>query len=389
MFEVGSARGAHVIDPTDISFRSRSRPKLSNMSLQAPRAFDAGHPPLHDPVVRRIGLLLAVLLVTACSGRMAVRSTVLMPPELPVRVFPEIAVVPGAGPNDRELAQAIAAHLAASTESRVESLDEEQLEARRAHGELGPASAVLRVTSRIIEATRPMLRTRPETACSPWRCTTQPRTVVDDVPVVFGVLVLRVEEGRSQRVLEELTLEEREEGADPLSMRMRVALRLRRRAIALVDSGEQHVEVELAAVGDRDVSAALDAIQQGRAAEGRAALERIVGGASFAQRPDDDRAKVLFNLGQARRLEAHAYARARRVAPAEIEDRLAAAERAIQDALRLRPEAMYARAIRQIADERRARARLRAQEDAASHNFALDRAPDVPEPPPAYRTDDQ
>lgn len=331
---------------------------------------------LHRVLVASLGALA----LTACGGTVRVGALVPVAPELPVRVFPQLAVVHGTAPDDLEVADAIAAHLRASgTGTRVEHLDEDALEARRARGSFGPASAVLQVGTRVLETTRASFVTRPETVCTAYGCQTYRRTMVQDLPVVVGVLVLRVSEGRSGRLLQELRLQEREEGSDALAMRLRVLQRLRQRALTTIDPGERQVHVELLDVGDPEVRAAIDAIQAGHAHEGRVALERVVARPGFASRSSQQRARVLFDLGQARRLES-------RGGPIEAEEeRLETAEETIRSALRVHPEAVFAQALEQIAEERTARARLRAQAEAASHNFALDRQPTMPEPPPGYR----
>jgi hypothetical protein len=332
--------------------------------------------------VYRLGPLVAALIATGCDHRLVVRTTVPVPPTLPLGVYPEIAVVPGAAPEALELAQAIASHLAVSTLSRVERIDAVRFQTLRREGLLGRAAVVLHVDTRMLETTRPSFRTRPQTMCGPWGCTTQPRVFVDDIPVVVATLVLRVEEARSGRLLQELVLEEREEGVDPWALRVRVVDRLRRRAMDALDPGERVVEIELAAVDDPEVAAALDALRVGHVTEARSSLDRIVARDGFARRAPEVRAKILFDLGQARRLEA----RAPGISASEWEARLAEAERAIREALRLQPEAMYARALQQIAEEREARARFRAQAEAASYNFSLDGATGVPDPPPSYQS---
>lgn len=324
---------------------------------------------------------IATAALTGCGGGLQVRALVPVPPDLPVRVFPELAVVYGTAPDDLAVSDALARHLAASSDgARVAHLDEHALDARRANGRFGPASAVLRVDTRVLETTRPAFVTHPETVCTAYGCQTYRRTTVEDRPVVVATVVLRVFEGRSDRLLQELRLEEREEGSDALSMRLRVLTRLRERVISSVDPGQRQVRIELLDVDDGEVRAALEALRGGHVLEARAALERITEREGFERRPAAVRARVLFDLGQARRLDA-------RVVPPDLEEaRLAEAEATIRLALRTHPEAVYARALDQIEEERTARARMRAHADATTHNFALDRAGGaLPEVPRAYR----
>lgn len=309
---------------------------------------------------------------------MHLRATVEVPPELPVRVFPEVVVVPGTAPEDLEVADALARHLAASAGLRVVRLDEEALERRRASGTLGPASAVLRVDTHVLETTRAGFASRPETVCTTWGCSTVRRTVMEDLPVVVGRVALRVHEARSDRLLQELRVEERDEGADPLSMRMRIVDRLRQRVIGAVDSGERSLDLELVDVDDSEVRAALEALRAGHCHEARVALERVVERESFESLPADVRARVLFDLGQARRLDARA------ATEEQAEAVLREAEETIRESIRLHPDAVFARALAQLAEERAARERMRAHRAATSHNYALDRAPPVPDAPPGY-----
>ncbi|AKF06515.1 hypothetical protein [Sandaracinus amylolyticus] len=323
---------------------------------------------------------IVALLTCGCGGSLQVRATVETPPELPIRVFPEVAIVHGTAPEDFDVADALAHHLAASARDglRVEHVDEDGLERRRANGSFGPASAIIRVDTHVVETARPSFLSRPDTVCTTWGCNTVRRSVVEDLPVVVGRVMLRVSEARTDRLLQELTIEEREEGSDPLSMRMRIVERLRRRVIGAVDPGERQLDVELVDVDDAEVRAALQAVREGHPREALATLERVVSRRTFEQRSDEQRARVMFDLGQARRLAARASGEP------DVDSRLEVAERTIRDALMLHPEATFARALTQLREERAARERMRAHRAAASHNFALDRGPAVPPAPPGY-----
>jgi hypothetical protein len=327
--------------------------------------------------VLRLAIVLLVLASGGCGGRLVVRSVVTLPAELPLHVFPELGIVPGADADDDALATALAAHLRASTPSRVEVIDETSLEQRRADGRIGPAAGIVRVRTSLAESSRPGFEVVPETVCGAYGCYTEQRRVVVDVPVVLGRLVLRVIEAREERVLQELVLEEREEGSDPIAMRLRVLDRLRARALAAVGPRRSEVEVELALVDDPALRGALDALRAGRAAEAREALHQLASGPAFERRSTEDRARILFDLGQAQRLEARSSA--------DPDAGLARAAETIREAIRTQPEALYARALEQLTAERDARARLRAVQDAAEHNFALDRSPTLPDVPPGYR----
>lgn len=336
-------------------------------------------------IARHALALVFALGLGACAGRMHVDAVVSLPPELPLRAFPEIIVMIDGLRDEHDIAEGVAAHLTASaTGSRVLRLDEDQLHALRERGQLGPAAVILRVRTRVIESTRPSWIVRPETVCGPWGCRTEQRRLLIDIPVIEAIALLRVHEGRTGRMLQELPLRERDDGNDPLGMRLRAMMRLRARAIAALDPGQVRVSIELEPVDDDAVRAALEAIRTGHPAEARQALERIATHDGFESRAVDDRARILFDLGQARRLEARA---AHALTEAEREARLVEAERSIRGAIHLRPREVYARALAQIAEERQARERMRALEEAASHNFALAAGTGgeaVPAPPPSY-----
>ncbi|MDQ3036258.1 MAG: hypothetical protein M3Y87_27910, partial [Myxococcota bacterium] len=71
--------------------------------------------------------------LVGCGGTLQVAALVPVPPELPVRVFPELAIVHGTTPDDLDVADALARHLGASSAgTRVEHLDQDALDARRA-----------------------------------------------------------------------------------------------------------------------------------------------------------------------------------------------------------------------------------------------------------------
>ncbi len=308
-------------------------------------------------------------------------SVVPVAPTLPVRVFPELAVVHGIAPDDFEMAAALARHLASSSAgARIEHLDQESVDRRRVQGLLGPASAILRVQTRIIETTRTSFATEPETVCMGATCQTHRRTTMRDIPVVIATLVLHVSEGRSGRALQEMRLREREEGGDALAMRLRVLERLRRQAIGNIDISQRELRIELLESSAPDVRAALVLIRAGRFEEGRITLERIVNRTDFQKRTSRERARILFDLGQARRLTMRDVPVSER-----DEEHLDSARQSITLALGIYPEAVFARAIEQLEEERLARFRMRAHHDAMAHNFTLDRQRIVPMPPPGYR----
>ena len=59
-------------------------------------------------------VVVIALCAAGCGGSLQLRARVETPPELPLRVFPEVAVVHGTAPEDYEVAEALARHLASS-----------------------------------------------------------------------------------------------------------------------------------------------------------------------------------------------------------------------------------------------------------------------------------
>src|SRR5690606_33528910 len=146
--------------------------------------------------------------------------------------------------------------------------------------------------------------------------------------------------------LQREVLTEEEVGEDVLGMRLRVVERLVTRAQRLIDQRTESVEVHLEEVEAEEVVAALERIRVGDWTRGREALERYVEGAGFAAQPDEVRARVLYDLGQARRFDT----------TIEAERRFARAGEAMRAAVRLRPQSRYATALAELAAHRRSRA---------------------------------
>lgn len=176
-----------------------------------------------------------------------------------------------------------------------------------------------------------------------------------------GGLHLRVMEGATGRVLQDLRLDEEETGLDPLAMRLRVLAQLRQRATELVDQRSTVVLVELYPIDQVEVREALDAAQAGRWGEARRGLEAFVRSNAFRALPSDQQAHVLYDLGQARRFDARE----------RTASRFLRAERALRAAVRLLPRPQFARAIADLEEDRRSRAMVRVQREAMVHNFAL------------------
>lgn len=301
---------------------------------------------------------------------------VVHPAQVPLRAFPRVLVV--APPDDEsvQLAERLARHLdGGSAEVRRESVA--AVETLRARGALGPGTVVVSVRAALARDDRPAWGRRDVLECGPLGCIESQRPIVADVPVVVGRLRLTVTDGPRGNPLQRAAFEEEEAGPDVLGARLRVLERLGERMTALVDPRSERVTIELVPVEVPAVRRALALVAQGEWAHGAAMLARFTRSRRFAALPPAERARVLYDLGQARRFDPS-------LPP---DERFASAAEALRRAVRLVPDARYAAAIAELDAQRRSGAALRAQEEARTHNFRLARGGGeaIPEPPASYR----
>jgi hypothetical protein len=303
-----------------------------------------------------------------------VHTTVHHAPRLAIRVFPEIVVVSGGVPLELGVADALAAHLARNGRARVLRVDRAQLELRHASGTFGPATAILSVEARIDERIQSTWDRRPRSECP---TDGGMSGTLDATLAVDASVRLRVTEARTTRVLQELELREREVCGDPETRRARAVARVRARALEVVDATQAAAAIALEDVDHPDVRLAIVWAREGRAHRARLALEAIANEESFHGRGEDERARILFDLGQALRLEART---GERMGVAE----LAAADRALRAALALERRTPYYEAVAEVAVELAAAERMREFDEATSTNFAMALPHDLPSPPPGY-----
>lgn len=316
-------------------------------------------------------VLLVLLLAAGCAPGTAVRVNVPVPPRLAVRVFPEVIVVSGRTPDEVGLADGIVAHLARSGRGRIERVSTQELALRQASGAFGPATAILAIEARVQERLAQPTQDRGSAWCRTERCWG------DAIVVVDATLRLRLSEARSGRVLQEIELRERDGSADASRRRGRALDRLRAGAIAALDPTQVAVTLFLVDVDDPEVRAAVALLRDGEPRRARRTLDRVVRHASFAERAPSERARVLFDLGQALRLEARDDARN----AAHVLD---AAERILRRAALLDPGRLYLDAVTQVVTEREAEQRMRDIDDATHANFAVALPAEVPRPPLGY-----
>jgi hypothetical protein len=330
--------------------------------------------------------LVLVSLAAGCGAGTAVSGRVVWPAAVPVRTFPRIYVASGPRRHEIRFAEEMAAHLRSGGRARVRRVDADDVETMRAGGSIPTPSVVMRLDLDFDEGSRPEWMSRPETVCGPLGCYTTTRTRMVDVPIVLAELRIEVEDGPSGRVLQRTAVEAREEGNDYELMRRRVADELLRRAERMVDQRIDEVQVRLLGADVPEVTTAIEAIDRGEWQRGRALLEQVIEDDAFDRLPAAVRARVLYDLGLARRFD-----------PSTMEDvgaHFRAAESALREAVRLDPDERYARALEELRAHRRQVEILIEQRAAAAHNFSLvERRPDpggerpegLPTPPPGYR----
>ncbi len=332
-----------------------------------------------------VALACAALVAAGCGDTLVVAARVVRPATLPLRAFPQVYVLAADDADSGAVADALVQHLAAplapqSARLVVRRATFERVTALRATGGIERVSVVILVEVLVDEAQRPDFTSHPLTGCDPGGCYPSTRPYTADIPTLRAVARLSVEDGPSGRVLQETSIEARDEGSEPLAMRARAVLDLAERVGGLVDGGERAVSVTLVEVSDPACERALERLDAGDWAHGAALFGPLVRGAEFARRPRGERAALLFNLGQALRfagpMDGTALARLDRAAES------------LRAALRLEPRALYAAGLQDLERQRADLALSAEQRAAAAHNFALSRAaapPTVPPAPPAYR----
>lgn len=321
--------------------------------------------------------LAALVLTSACSNALTVRGEVVQPARVPVRAFPRILVVAGDGPESVLIARRLANHLAQS-ESTVRRVPAGAIDELRRAGRIEPATVIVHVRLELTRRDRTGWARRNSLSCGPLGCVQTNRNILQAVPVLSGRLIMTVLDGPSGRSLQRELVSDEESGPDVLAMRMRVIQRLTQRALELVDQRTEHVSVELRSIDHPAVREALGAIRTGGWTRGRRMLERFVGSSGFDALTVEQRALVLYDLGQARRFD--------RSVPAD--ERFRRAAEALRRAVRLAPQSRYASALSELQAHRRSRRMVREQEEATAHNFRVAENPGarpVPDPPASYR----
>ena len=344
------------------------------MALTRGRAYDLAMP------VR--ATLATLALLCACSAT-TVSGTLQIPAAIPLRTFPHIFVASGPQLAEIQLSQALVDHLR-DGQRHVQRVERAELEHMRARGAIPLASVVVIVEldQRRINQTR--FQTRPETVCGPAGCYTRNRTDAFDVPTLHGRLRVTVHEGPSARVLQRVSEAVSEEGYGWARMESRIVQRLLRTITRMVDARTERVAVQLLRVDVPEVERAIAEIGDGRWRRGRVRLERAARTDDVRELDDVVRARVLYNLGIARRFDPVTIRR-------DPQRHFRSAEASLQAAIRLDPDPLYDRALRELQAHRQQVSMLHEQREAAEHNYRLRDASTgsgntdvLPTPPPGY-----
>ncbi len=325
-------------------------------------------------MTRFASLGLVVCSVLGCASGTVVGARVLRPAVVPLRAFPRVWVTRGHLLEEVTLSEALGAHLTELGGVEVSFVDLDSLEPARTAGRIPPATIVVITQIDFHESTDSRWTSRPETVCGSAGCYAGRRTYVYDVPTLRAVLTLTVHDGPTAQLRQRLRLKADEEGRDYDVMRHRATAALVDRLLPLVDQRVENVRVVLYGVDVPEVEAAVRTIARGEWTAGRRALEHAVRSDAVRALEPSERARVLYDLGQARRFDPSTLT--------DPERHFRAAEHALRAAIRLDPDRRYRRALAELAAHREGVELVREQQDAAEHNFRVGQG--VPEPPPGY-----
>jgi hypothetical protein len=321
------------------------------------------------------GLALALALAsTGCASYRTARGEIAHPAAIPLRSFPRIWLARGHLPEETAFVEGLAAHLATLGDAAVRIVDIDELEPARVAGNIPPATVVVLSAIDFREGTETRWTSRPQTTCGAIGCYTTRRSYAYDVPTLRAQLSLTVYDGPTAHVEQRVHLPAREEGREYATMRRRAVTALLDKTKTLVEQRHEIVDVHLYEVDVESVRDAISVLEAGDWTRGRAMLERAVKTQEVRALPREERARAIFDLGQARRFDPSTQG--------DLGRHFAAAERALAFALRLHPTSTYERALLDLRAHRHSVELARAQEEAAEHNYRVGEG--IPEPPPAY-----
>ena len=333
---------------------------------------------MRHPAPPTLALALASTMAAAgCGASTTVAAHIVHPAAIPLRTHPEIWIATGGLPEEELLSATVAAHVTQG-ENEVRQVHVDELEPARLAGRIAPGSAVMILELDFDESTRTRWGSRPDTLCGPAGCYTTTRSYAYSVPAVGVTLRLAVYDGPTAQVKHRMTLRHRDSGSNFDDLRNRSVMRLAERVRSLVDHRRDEVSVELLEVDHPTVERALRVLRESQWHEGRQILEGVPDEADWRALDRPTRARVLYNLGQARRFDPTTMDNPRR--------HFRAAESALSAAARLDPDPLYDEALEQLTVHRDRTEQLRRHEEIAARNYATRReAENLPPVPETYR----
>jgi hypothetical protein len=311
--------------------------------------------------LRCLALLLCLGAASGCAGVTRVGAAVAHPAQIPIRAFPRVVLVPGLGPHDREIADALALHLMSSglSDVRVQAsalLEDVGIEA--------PGTAVVQLSIALSTVGRTDWVNRPDTVCGAFGCYQTTRTYPVYMPVTDARMTVVVRDGHTGRTLQEAVITARCSSASQTQMERSILHDLADRLGEAVDVRDEPVRVELLDLDDETVERAIALLRRGAWHEGREVLEGFIASGQVAALDREERARAYYDLGLARRFD-----------PTTMDDperHFALARAALDKALELDArEDRYAAALSAL-DAHREQARIvREQALALEHNRSL------------------
>lgn len=247
--------------------------------------------------------LFAAMTFAGCATTRHVQGVILEPALIPIRSYERIWIAAGDLPEERALANAVATDLHSVGQQNVRSLRINELEPLRASGRIPSGTVVVLLRLEFRESTRTRWFTRPETVCGPSGCFSTRRTVAYDVPALEGEATVTVYDGPTAAVQQQVVLRDGDHGRPFTAMRPRIIERLAQKVGLRTAETPRRVNIRVFRVDAEPVARALTEIEDGQWAEGRRSLERFVRSAAYRSLAAPDRARVLYNLGQARRFD--------------------------------------------------------------------------------------
>jgi hypothetical protein len=251
------------------------------------------------------GLTLGALLglvgaASGCAGITPVSAAIAHPAQIPIRAFPRVVLVPGLGPHDREIADALALHLMSSGLSAVRVQSSALLEDV---GIEAPGTAVVQLSITLSSTGRTDWVNRPDTVCGAFGCYQSTRTYPVYRPITDARMTVVVRDGHTGRTLQEAILTAQSSSASATQMERAIVRDLALKLGEAVDVRDEPIRVELLDVDDVMVERAIATLRDGAWHEGRELLEGYFASGRAASLEPEQRARAYYDLGLARRFD--------------------------------------------------------------------------------------